>query len=255
MTRAAMVVASFSCLILLGAPGARAQGQSASQAKLYMYVAEWGVPRAQWNEMAKFQMDDRAEMDKLVDDGTITGYGEGAFEVHSAGGMTHFNWFQASSIGGILRALSAVSSSAAGSPVLAAAKHADFFLQSTMYGGKSGTHTDGYVWVGHFQLQPGKAGDWIEMFGKFVRPILDRMVADGTIVSYELDTPLIHTPGSSDTLDYSFVTAGPDGIDKFFAEVAKGEAANSFIPTAISSVEVPAGHYDLIGKVTVMRSK
>jgi hypothetical protein len=253
MRRAVLVFAAVFCLGLGAAAPARAQQQA--QPKLYTYVAEWGVPRAQWGEMNKYMESLKPTFDKLVDDGTLTGYGYGAVEVHQPGGMTHFNWMQASSVAGILKALGTVGAALTPNPVLAASKHADFFYQSTLYGGKAGSFQNGYMWLGHFKLQPGKTGDWIGMFHRFVRPILDGLVADGTILAYQLDTPQVHTPGSNDTLNYSFISAGPDGIDKFFAAVSKAEAANPFIGPALDPIEAPAGHFDMIAAVPMMRRK
>lgn len=253
MRRALTIVAGLGCLALLGAASARAQ--AAPQPTLYTYVALWGVPRAQWGAMDSFMASTQQAMDKLVDNGTLTGYGTCTYEVHEPPGFTHCNWFQATSLGNILRALDSISASAAASPALASAKHIDQIVQSRMYGGRSGTYHDGYMWLGHFTLKPGAAGDWSRMFGTFIRPELDKLVADGTVVAYQLDTPLVHTPGSADTLDYGFVTTSPDGIGKYFAAVGDIESQNSAIPVGISSFEEPAGHYDLILKIHVMRWK
>jgi hypothetical protein len=53
------------------------QAQDANQSKppVYTYISEWAVPRPQWSEMAKLDEQDRPLMDKLIADGTITGYG------------------------------------------------------------------------------------------------------------------------------------------------------------------------------------
>ncbi len=253
MRKALMVFAGLLCLSLVAA--APAETQEAPQHTLYTYVSLWGVPRAHWGQMAKFLESTQPVFDKLVDEGTLTGYGTCAYEVHQVHGFTHCSWFQATSVGNILRALNAVGATAAAAPVLDGSRHADEFFQSTMYGGRPGTFHNGYLWFGHFTIKPGHVGDWSGLFEKFVRPALDKMVKDGDVVGYELFTPLVHTPGSSNTVNYSFVTSSPDGIDKFFAAVGRIEAQNPAIPAAIDSFELPAGHYDLIASVPVMREK
>jgi hypothetical protein len=253
MNRALTVLAGLLCLSFVAVAPARAQ--AAPPQTVYTYVSLWGVPRMHWPEMMKFFDNTQPIFDKLVDDGTLTGYGTCVYEVHQPGSYTHCSWFQATSVGNILRALSALSASATAAPVLAEAKHGDEFFRSTMYGGRAGTFHNGYLWFGHFTIKPGHVGDWSGLFGKFIRPALDKMVKDGDVDAYQLFTPLIHTPGSSNTVNYSFVSSSPDGIDKFFAAVGRIESQNPAIPEAIDSFELPAGHFDLIASVPVEREK
>jgi hypothetical protein len=219
MKRVLIVLGFLFCLSLVAVAPARAQ--AVPQHTLYTYVSLWGVPRAHWPEMAKFLASDQPVFEKLVDQGTLTGYGNCVYELHQPRGFTHCSWFQATSIGNILRALAALRSTAAAAPVNEGARHADELYQSTMYGSRPGTFHNGYLWFGHFTIKPGHVGDWSGLFGKFVRPALDKMVENGTVVAFELFTPLVHTPGSSNTVNYSFVTSSPDGIDQFFAAVGR----------------------------------
>lgn len=254
MKKALTILTGFFCLSLVAAAPAR--GQAKPQPTVYTYISFWGVPRAHWADMAKFQESEQPAFDKLVDQGILTGYGTCVFEVHEADGFTHCDWFQATSIGNILRALASLSASATSSPVLADTKHLDEFFQSTMYGGRPGTFHNGYLWLGHFTLKPdGGVGAWTGLFGKFIRPALDKMVKDGDAVSYQLFTPLIHWPGSSSTLNYDFITSSPGGIDKFFTAVSAIESENPAIPAAIDPLERPAGHFDRIASVPVVREK
>ncbi len=253
MRNALTVFATLFCLSLFAATPARAQ--ETPQPTVYTYVSFWGVPRAHWGAMETFLESEQSAFDKLVDAGTLTGYGTCIYELHSVDGFTHCTWFQASSVGNILRALNALSASAASSPVLADTRHMDELYQSTMYGGHPGVYHNAYMWFGHFTLKRGGVGPWSHLFGIYVRPELDKMVASGEVAGYQLLTPLVHTPGSSGTLDYEFISTSPDGIDQFFTAVGKIESANPAIPAAISSYENPAGHYDVILKIPVAREK
>jgi hypothetical protein len=254
MKKALPIFAVLFCISLVAA--APVYAQASPQPTLYTYVALWGVPRAHWADMAKFQEGERSTFDKLVDDGILTGYGACVYEVHEASGFTHCDWFQANSVGNILRALAALQASATSAPVLAEAKHVDAFYRSTMYGSRPGTFHNGYLWLGHFTLKPeGGVSGWTGLFGKYIRPALDKMLQDREVVAYQLFTPLIHTPGSSNTLNYSFVTSSPDGIDKFFAAVSAIEEQDPAIPAAIDPLELSAGHYDIIASVPVIREK
>jgi hypothetical protein len=253
MRKALTVVAA--CLFPVLAPASRANAQKNPAPTLYTYVSQWGVPRAQWADMAKLMTAEQGTLDKLVDDGTIVAYGTYENKVHSLDGMTHGNWFEATSIGGILKALDAISGSAGASPVLAASRHQDFLFQSSVYGSRAGSYHQGYLWAAHFTIKPGQLGTWMRTFTSFVRPVLDQLMADGTILHYQLYTDVVHSPGSEETLDYAYVTSGPDGIDKFRAAVAAAEAKNPAIPSSLSPIEIPAGHFDMLAKVGMMRLK
>lgn len=158
-------------LALAAALPARAQQNPAPM--LYTYFAEWGVPRAQWADMAKLMETEQGTLDKLVDDGTPVACGISENQVHRIGGMSHGDWFEASSIAGILKSLDALSASASSSPVLAASRHQDFLFESSVYGSRSGSYHQGYLWAAHFPIKPRQLGTWMRTFTSFVRPVLD----------------------------------------------------------------------------------
>ena len=74
-------------IYLLGMAPIRAEAPP--QATVLTYVAEWGVPRAQWGEMAKQNESELPLLDRLMEDGTIVGYGFYESQAHSEDGMTH----------------------------------------------------------------------------------------------------------------------------------------------------------------------
>ncbi|HEV2387252.1 MAG TPA: hypothetical protein VGS20_08355 [Candidatus Acidoferrales bacterium] len=251
MKTASLALAGVFCLAL----AAPALAQESPAPTLYTYVAEWGVPRAQWTDMTKFMDAERGVLDKLVDDGTLVAYGTFQNQVHTLEGITHGDWFEATSIAGILKALATLGPSSTSSPVLAASRHQDFLFQSTVYGSRGGSYHQGYLWAAHFTIKPGQLGTWMRTFTNFVRPVLDQLMADGTILHYQLHTDVVHSPGSEETVDYAYVTSGPDGIDKFRAAVAAAEARNSAIAPSLGPIEIPAGHFDMLAQVGVMRLK
>jgi hypothetical protein len=138
------------CLLVLGvlAAGTALHAQATNQAKppMYIYFSGWAVPRAQLPEMAKLGEAQRAVEEKLLADGTITGYGQVINLIHSEGAPTHAHWFTATSEGNIGKALEAFYERPnLTGPVLAASKHWDFFLVSRMYNRQPGTHDGVYL--------------------------------------------------------------------------------------------------------------
>lgn len=124
-----------------------------------------------------------------------------------------------------------------------------------MYGFRPGATRNGYLWVGHFVIKPDHTQDWIQVFGTFIRPALDGLLAEGTVVAYQLDTEFVHTATGANTLSYAYITAAPDGIDKVRAAINAAEAKNTAIAGAIGPLEEPTGHYDSLAQVSVMRRK
>jgi hypothetical protein len=253
MKKSLLVSAALCLVLLLGI--APAPAQAPQQATVYTYVAEWGVPRAQWGDLAKVNESTQAIAERLVDDGTLVGYGYYVYLLHTEEGMTHGNWFQATSLGNILKARDELGKIAGASAVLAASRHRDFLNQSTLYGFRPGATHNGYLWIGHFAIKPDHVGDWSRLFGTFIRPALDELVADGTVVAYQLDTQVVHTVNGANTLSYAYVTAAPEGIDKVRAAINAAEAKNTAIAGAIGPLEESTGHYDILARVGIMRRK
>ncbi len=231
-----------------------ASAQEKSEPILYTYVAEWNVPRPQWGGMDQFAQSMTATLDKLVDDGTLTGYGSADPVVHTENGPTHEDWMQATSVAGILRALDAIKEADMASPVLANARHNDEFLRSTIHRYKAGTYQHAYLWVGSFAIKPGHVEDWSQNFKTYMAPELDKLVEDGTLAGYQLDTQLVHE-GDTNTLDYAFVTTHADGIDKVQAMIRRVEGKNPAIGGSFDSWERDKGHSDSIALITLMKTK
>jgi hypothetical protein len=200
--------------VLAAATPLRAQDEPKEKPPLYIYVSQWAVPRAQWGDMAKLDDADGALMDKLVADGTITGYGETEILVHTEGGPTHASWFEASSQAGILKALQTLMSQPeTTAPVLAASKHFDLFLASRLYNYRPGTYEGAYLHVTTWELKPGEYDAFVGLVKARVAPLLDKLIADGVVIAYNLNYQEVATQ-SSDTLEFVTITKDASGSDK-----------------------------------------
>lgn len=251
--RTLVLSACFLALALMCAP-AWAQGNS-DQQPIFTYVSEWGVPRAQWGDMEKVNTDNKAVLDPLVADGTLLGYGSFENRIHSDGGYTHGGWFQATSVGNLLKALEQFySRPGLSAPVLAASKHQDYLMVSTMYGSKPFTNSSGYLRVISAELKPGQEDEFMATYGHYIKPILDRFLADGTIVAYQLDTEfnIQNAPGRF----FSVVVVRDAGAyDKVRLAVWDMFSKNPAALGALVSTAVPNSRNDLMARVTTMTHK
>jgi hypothetical protein len=243
------------CIVALCFASASLLAQT-SKPPVYTYVAFWDVPRGQWPEVAKGLSAEKSAMDKLVADGTLIGYG--AFEslLHQENAPTHGTWFTATSEGNILKALEYVYKQPAlvGAGYQAASKHSDQLFTSETYGAKPGTVTNGYLSVSRWQFKPGTMRKFMEATNKSIVPVLDKLVADGTLLSYGEMTEDYHTQGMGVLYEYFSVpdAASMDKVSKALDEVI---AANPSIGDAIRDNTDAAAHRDYLNHISVSVSK
>ena len=246
------------CLLALGVltvgTSLRAQGMDEGK-PMYIYVSQWAVPRAQWGDMAKRSDSTRALSDKLLADGTITGYGEFMNMIHQEGQPTHGDWFSADSEGNILKALEAFyAQPAVTAPVLADSKHWDYFLVSRTHKSRSGKFEGGYLSGSRWQVKPGQG----EAFGKLVKarmvPFLEELLADGVLTFYSMDFEDYHTqaPGLVEVVMGTVDAAALDKVNAAFEEAFSNDPE---IGPALGALTDGKQHRDFLARITHMASK
>ena len=244
------------CLGLFGAflavPAAQAQQQQ-MEPSLYTYVAFWGVPRAQWGDIEKAYANSRPVLEKLVADGTLVSWGSSSAVVHDPSGMTHNNWFQASSMAGILKALDALQPTAQ-DPVFGNSKHFDFFLRTISHGGKAASLNSGYLVVFMWPVKPGENDAFEEIFRKYYKPLLDDGIARGSVTMYNFDVQEIHT--DNPVWHYVAVVV-PDAaaVDKLYASISGLIEGNAALGPAFGTLVDFAAHRDMLAHIISYQHK
>jgi hypothetical protein len=234
------------------------QSQMAAQAKdpVYIYVAEWEVPRAQWGDINKLDEQDRPVLDKLVADGTLIGYGAYTNLIHQEGEPTHGTWFSATSEGKLLKALEAIYAQPGlvGAPVQGASKHWDQILTGEIYNSKPGTSSGGYLTWSTWQIKPGAMHDYLELTKKVLVPAFEKLLAEGTITSYGQLMEDYHQHRMGIVYEYFTVpdAASMDKINKALEEVFAGTPA---LRGAIMNDTDRDGHRDFLTRVRFMVNK
>ncbi len=226
----------------------------AQEQAYYTYVSHWAVPRSQWAAFAKEEEASKATMQKLIADGTIVAWGTTEARVHQEDGYTHAEWFTATSRAALLKALEVEMASATNPSFVAATKHHDVLLHTFGHGGKTSPVAEGYLRVTMWKAKPGQGEALQAHLTKYLKPMLDSSVADGTILMYNLDEEDVHTsePGA-----YNLAIIFPNGaaIDKFFAGVAQTEKQNPAVGQVLDSLTVEEAHRDTFSKVTAFQLK
>jgi hypothetical protein len=109
------------------------------------------------------------------------------------------------------------------------------------------------------RVKPGRMQDFMTMFKKYDQPIYDKLVADGVIYAYELDTEAVHTmePG----LVWVIVTmpnlGAKDKVNAAFAEAEKKlpDGESDMIEKLTMDMVVPGSHRDSLAISVVYNSK
>ncbi|MFZ0686609.1 MAG: hypothetical protein WAM89_13770 [Terriglobales bacterium] len=245
------VVCALAWMAALVTP-ALGQDEPKEKPPMYSYVSNWVIPRAQWGDMEKAGAADQSTLQKALADGTLIGYGSDMNLVHQPDGATHDDWWSSMSMAGLMNVLDRFyKSSTVTSPVLASAtKHWDEILVSRYYNWHSGSYKGAYTRVAQYKLKPDAPNDAVETLSRhlFV-PMLEKMLADGSILEYEVDTEAIHTmdPG---TFWVVFVSANADGLDKFNAGVRDMHRTNPLGGPAIESMVDFTPHRDYLSSST-----
>lgn len=238
--------------------GVSLKAQSTDQAKppVYTYISEWAVPRAQWAEMVKLDEQDKPLMDKLVDDGTLIGYGTFTNLIHQEGEPTHGTWFTATSEGNLLKALEAVYAQpgTTTAPVQGASKHWDYMLVGRVYNQRSGKSEGGYLSGDEWDVKPGEMRAYNDLIKSTLVPVCEKLLADGVVTSYGMDTEDFHTQKLGRVTFY-FTTSDTAAFDKASKAFDEAFDKSPALGSALQSMVDRQGHRDFLDRLRYMRNK
>jgi hypothetical protein len=249
-------ILTMGCLLLLTLGAAWPQRANADDKKppTYTYIGEWAVPREQWRDYAKTATDERATMDQLLADGTIVGYGEFSNLIHQEGQPTHGSWFTATSRAGLLKALEALYKLPQSTfPVLAASKHWDYIVVNRVHGERSGKF-QGYLSGGGFDVKPGQEKTFNDIMNKNIVPIMDKLLAEGAVTSYSVDSEEFHTE-SPGRVTFVYTTADAAGVDKVEDAIIAAFRNDPALESAAQAAVDWKGHRDFLARVGNMVNK
>lgn len=202
-------------------PAALAQNEVKEKPPMYTYVGDWAIPRAQWGEMEKTVAADNAILQKALAAGTLVAYGDDAAIVHQADGFTHDDFWSSMSMAGLMNVLDQFMSSGASTTTVlnSATKHVDAIFVSRYYNWKSGSVKGAYTRGMSYKLKADAPPDALDTLAKniFV-PAMEKLLADGAISEYEVDTQAIHTQ-SPDMFWVFLIAPNADGLDKAAAAI------------------------------------
>jgi len=217
--------------------------------RVYTYVSQFQVPRANWAAYAEDNEKTFVPVaEKMLADGSIVGWATFEQVVHTPDGFTHGAAWSSSSIAGLMKVLDEVRKSGPRPGQIAATKHEDYLMQTTMYHAGSGTPT--YLRVVCTNAKPDKPEAYAEVLKKYLVPTFDEQVKKGVATYYGLDEQYVNVgPPSTRCLVIDYPNA--DGMDKWASAVSvtlgKMSAADR---EAFFGAQVPDSRRDILARIT-----
>jgi hypothetical protein len=140
------------------------------------------------------------------------------------------------------------------SPVQAASKHWDFILVSRAHNGRSGHYEGAYLSGSNWDVKPGEGRAFRDLINSRLVPVLEKLLADGALVSYSVDTEDYHM-GKPGRVSLVFTTADTEGLDKVDQALEAAFDKDNEIGPAIRTMTDGEGHRDFLLRVTHMAIK
>lgn len=236
-------------LAVIIVPAALSQMEPAQP--VYTFVSQFQVPRANW---AQFAEDNEKTFvpiaERFMADGTLVGWSTFESIVHTPDGYTHGASWSSNSLAGITRVLDELRKAAPRPGQVAATKHEDLLMQSTMHHASSVTGGSGYLRVVCQLAKPEKPGDYAAALNKYLGPAFEEQFKKGVVTSYGMDEQYVNNQAPS--LRCIVITyPNAEGMDKWASAVnaafGKMSAADR---EAFASTTVPNSRRDFMARLT-----
>lgn len=246
-----------ACLAAASTFGAGAATAQAAEVKekppMYSYLANWTIPRTQWAAMEKANAATEKVTAAALAKGTLVAYGSDTNLVHTEDGMTHDGWWSSMSMAGVLNVLDEMYKSGNSTTAVleSATKHSDGIYVSRYYNWRPGSYAGAYTRIGFYKLKADAPNDALDMLcTSFIVPTLEKLLADGALVEYEIDVEAIHT--ESPSMFYVDAIAGnAEGIDKLNAALSGLIKSNPLAGQAYASMVDASAHHDSLMRSNV----
>jgi hypothetical protein len=108
-------------------------------------------------------------------------------------------------------------------------------------------------------IKPGRMGDYLELFRKYEKPVLEKLVDDGVIIGYSLGTEAVHTekPGMVWTIVTMTDLGAKDKVNAAFraANEKVPEAERNLVEKMYDEVTEPGSHRDSLAVSVLYKAK
>jgi len=216
---------------------------------VYTFVSQFQVPRANW---AAYSEDTEKSfvpvVEKSLADGTILSWSTFEQVVHTPDGYTHGAAWSSNSIAGLMKVLDEVRKNGPRPGQIAATKHEDYLMQTTMY--HAGSGTPAYLRVVCSNAKADKPDGYTAMLKKLLVPTFEEQIKKGVATYYGIDEQYVNnTAPSIRCVVITYPNA--DGMDKWAAAI--NTTMGKWSPaerSEFAGATVPDSRRDIMARVT-----
>ncbi len=184
---------------------------------VYTFVSQFQVPRANW---AGYSEDTEKTvvpiLEKLTADGTILSWSTFEQLVHTPDGYTHGAAWSSTSIAGLTKVLDEVRKGGPRPGQIAATKHEDYLMQTSMY--RAGSGTPAYLRVVCSNAKADKPEGYAATLKKLLVPTFEEQIKKGVATYYGVDEQYVNTSAQS-TRCVVITFPNAEGMDKWAAAI------------------------------------
>ena len=163
---------------------------------VYTYVSQFQIPRANW---AQYSEDTEKTfvpvVEKSLADGSIVSWSTFETVVHTPDGYTHGAAWSSTSIAGLMNVLDEIRKNGPRPAQIAATKHEELLMQSTMY--HVGSGTPAYLRVVCSMAKADKPEDYTATLKKLLVPTFEEQLKKGVATYYGVDQQYVNTGAQS----------------------------------------------------------
>jgi hypothetical protein len=216
---------------------------------VYTFVSQFQIPRANW---AQYSEDAEKTivpiMEKLAADGTLLSWSTFEQVVHTPDGYTHGAAWSSTSISGLMKVLDEVRKAGPRPGQIAATKHEDYLMQTTMY--HAGSGTPAYLRVVCSNAKADKPDGYTTMLKKLLVPTFEEQIKKGVATYYGVDEQYVNN--SAPSIRCVVITyPNADGMDKWAAAINTTMSKWSPAERAeFAGATVPDSRRDIMARVT-----
>jgi len=217
--------------------------------RVYTFVSQFQVPRANWAQYSEENEKTIVPIaEKMLADGSIVSWSTFENVVHTPEGYTHGSAWSSSSIAGLMKVLDEIRKAGPRPGQIAATRHEDLLMQTTMY--HAGSGTPAYLRVVCSNAKADKPEGYTATLKKLLVPTFEEQIKKGEATYYGVDEQYVNNAAQS--LRCVVITyPNADGMDKWATAInttmskwSPAERAEFFGST------VPDSRRDFMARIT-----
>ncbi len=217
--------------------------------RVYTFVSQFQVPRANWAQYSEeIEKTFVPIAERLMADGSIVSWSTFENVVHTPEGYTHGSAWSSSSIAGLMKVLDEIRKAGPRPGQIAATRHEDLLMQTTMY--HVGSGTPAYLRVVCSNAKADKPEGYTATLKKLLVPTFEEQIKKGEATYYGVDEQYVNNAAQS--LRCVVITyPNADGMDKWATAINTTMSKWSPAERAeFAGASVPDSRRDFMARIT-----